>query len=124
MFRWLSLCALAVSLLSPTSALAQGGATASLSGVVVDPAGGVIPGATVVVKNDATGATFDSVTNGSGAFSVPALDAGTYTVTVSLEGFKTAVVNAVRLVTGHAGERQGHARSRQPVGNGRRLQPQ
>ena len=47
-------------------ALAQGSATASLTGSVVDSAGGVIPGATVVVKNDATGVTFDAVSSSSG----------------------------------------------------------
>ncbi len=51
-------------------ALAQGSATASLTGSVVDAAGGVIPGATVVVKNNATGVTFDAVSNSSGAFSM------------------------------------------------------
>ena len=42
-----------------TLAFAQGGATSSLSGVVVDSGGGVIPGATVVVKNNATGTQFE-----------------------------------------------------------------
>ena len=36
------------------SASAQGTATSSLSGVVTDVSGGAIPGATVVVKNNAT----------------------------------------------------------------------
>ncbi len=46
--------ALAVSAVS-TNAAAQGGATSSLSGVVVDAGGGVVPGATVVVKDGGTG---------------------------------------------------------------------
>jgi hypothetical protein len=74
-------------------ALAQGGSTkSSLSGVISDTDGGVIPGATVVVKNNDSGTSFTAVTNTSGAFSIPALDAGTYTVTVSLSGFKTVVI--------------------------------
>lgn len=89
-----------VILLCPVeSAGAQGGSAASsLSGVVVDPGGGVVPGASVVVKNNATGVTLDTVTNTAGAFSVPALDPVTYTVTVSLMRFKTAVVTDVKLV--------------------------
>jgi hypothetical protein len=83
----------------PAAARAQGTAASSLSGVVVDAGGGVIPGATVTVKNNATAASFDTMTNENGAFSLPALPAGTYTVSVSLSGFKTAVVNDVRLVT-------------------------
>jgi hypothetical protein len=82
---------------------AQGTAATSLAGTVVDTGGGVIPGVTVSVKNNATGATFETVTNTTGAFSVPALDAGTYTVTVSLSGFKTSVINDVRLVTNTPG---------------------
>ena len=48
-------CALALIVLSSTLALAQGSANSSLAGVVVDTAGGVVPGATVTVKNNATG---------------------------------------------------------------------
>ena len=60
---------------------AQGGsAKSSLSGTVVDSAGGVLPGATVVVKNLATGVETVTVTNTAGAFDVPALDAGKYSV--------------------------------------------
>jgi len=82
-----------------TFAAAQGGSTSSsLSGVVSDRDGGVVPGATVVVKNNATGASFTVVTNASGGYSVPALDIGTYTVTISLSGFKTVVTNDVRLL--------------------------
>ena len=44
-------------------ALAQGGATSSISGVVTDAGGGVLPGATVVVTSNATGTKFEAVTN-------------------------------------------------------------
>jgi len=64
----------------------QGGATSSISGVVKDSAGGVIPGASVVVTSNATGTKFDAVTNSTGAFNVPALTAGVYTLTVSMAG--------------------------------------
>jgi hypothetical protein len=78
------------------------GASQSLSGVVVDPAGGVIPGASVVVKNNATGETFELTSNEAGVFSVPAIAVGTYTITVTLQSFKTAVISDVRIVTGTA----------------------
>src|SRR5262245_16934382 len=71
-----------------------------LSGLVLDSGGGVIPGADVVVKNDATGVATTSVTNGQGAFSFPGLSLGTYTVSVSLQGFKTFVAKNVVLTTG------------------------
>src|SRR5438132_1552670 len=81
-------------------ASAQTGAAAPLSGLVVDKDGGVMPGVTVVVKNNATGAQLTPVvTNGAGVFSVPALDPGSYTVTFGLTGFKTVVMNDVKQVT-------------------------
>jgi hypothetical protein len=81
-----------------THAFAQGGGTTtSLSGIVTDTSGAVIPGATVVVKNNATATEFNAVTNEQGSFTVPAIDAGTYTVTVTLMGFKTAIANSVRV---------------------------
>jgi hypothetical protein len=78
------------------------GASQSLSGVVVDSAGGVIPGAAVVVRNNATGQKFELTSNDAGVFSVPGLGVGTYTITVTLQGFKTGVVNDVRIITGTA----------------------
>ena len=90
-------------LLWSTFAMAQGSANSSLAGVVVDGGGAVIPGATVTVKNNSTATSFETVTNEAGAFSIPVLDPGTYTVTVALEGFKTAVVNDVRLLAATPG---------------------
>jgi carboxypeptidase family protein/TonB-dependent receptor-like protein len=97
------LCTLAVAgavLATAVPAFSQGGTSSTLAGIVVDNSGGVIPGANVVVKNDATGVSQDSVTNGQGAFSFPGLSVGTYTVTVTLEGFKTYVARNVVLTTG------------------------
>ncbi len=78
----------------------QGGATSTISGVVTDSAGGVVPGATIVVTSNATGTKFETVTNSTGAYAVPALSAGTYSVTVVLQGFKTAVITDVRVQVG------------------------
>ena len=66
-----ALCALALLVLSSTLALAQGSANSSLAGVVVDAAGGVVPGATVMVKNNATARTFETGHNATGAFTIP-----------------------------------------------------
>jgi hypothetical protein len=85
-------------------ALAQSSSASSLSGVVVDADGGAIPGATVIVKNNATGVTIEAVSNATGRFSFPGLDAGTYTLTVSLTGFKTFVASDVRLLAARPGE--------------------
>ncbi len=93
----LALCA-CLLLICAASAGAQGSATSSISGVVVDPGGGIIPGASVAVRNQATRTAFDVVTNGAGAFSVPALNPGVYSVSVSLAGFKTSVIKDIRLL--------------------------
>src|SRR5262245_3453142 len=76
-------------------AFAQGSSTASISGVVVDAQGAVIPGADIVVKNDRTGEVFAAVSSAQGVFSIPALITGTYTVTISLAGFKSVVLHNV-----------------------------
>jgi hypothetical protein len=94
----LVLCAVLLILPGSSDAFAQGGGTTtSLSGIVSDTSGAVIPGATVLVKNNATATEFNAVTNEQGSFTVPAIDPGTYTVTVTLMGFKTAVANNVRV---------------------------
>ena len=82
------------------SAFAQGGTASSISGVVVDSSGGVIPGAAIVAKHAATGVTTEALSNAEGVFSIPGLPIGTYTVTVKLEGFKTFVANDVVLTAG------------------------
>ncbi len=81
-------------------AWAQGGATSSITGVVKDEGGGVLPGATVVVASRATGSKFEAITNASGTYAVPALTAGVYTVTVTLPGFKTSAISDVRVQLG------------------------
>ena len=77
-------------------AFAQGGRS-SLSGVVQDAQGGVLPGVTVVVT-DPTGTKMPTVTNEKGVFSVPSIAAGTYTVTLTMSGFKTTVLEKVVVI--------------------------
>src|SRR4051812_3952500 len=79
------------------SAYAQGSFFTSLSGVVSDAQGGVIPGANVKIKNNGTGEEVNTVTASDGGFAAPSLPGGVYTVTVSLMGFKTATLNSVTL---------------------------
>ena len=85
-------------LLSLSKAYAQ--ATASISGIVRDSAGGVVPGVSITVKDDSTGRSVDATTGVDGTYTVPSLLAGTYTVTASLTGFKTAVAKSVHVAPG------------------------
>jgi hypothetical protein len=90
--------AIAMIVAFSTTLFAQGGgATASLSGTVTDTTGAMVPGATIAAKNNATATQFEAVTNESGFFTIPAVDPGAYTVTVTLTGFKTSVLNDVRV---------------------------
>ena len=73
-----------------STAFAQGGLTGQISGTVVDNTKAVLPGVTVTVKNVNTGVSRDAVTDGTGAFVVTNLLAGSYDVTISLTGFKAA----------------------------------
>lgn len=86
-------------LLSGATASAQS-PTSSLSGVVVDSSGATIPGANVVVKSNRTGQTYDATTSEAGTFTIPALDVGKYTVTITLQGFKTVVLTDVDVNAG------------------------
>ena len=100
MVRWLICgCLALVFLLASVSGVAAQ-ATASISGVVKDSAGGVIPGVTVVIKEETTGQVFQAVTGADGSYRVPALLAGSYTVTASLTGFKTAEQKSIRVAIG------------------------
>ena len=62
--------------------------TASLSGTVTDPTGAVIPNAKIMLTDEATGAQRQTVTNGAGDFTIPALLPGTYDVHVTATGFQ------------------------------------
>lgn len=80
----------------PSQAWSQAG-TASLTGIVTDAQGAVIPGATITVTQPATGATRTGVSGERGVFQFPGLTPGIYTVKVELSGFKTYVRENVPL---------------------------
>lgn len=61
---------------------------ANLSGSVKDSTGAIVAGATVVVKDSASGETRKTVTNPEGFFSLSTLPASTYNVTVEMKGFQ------------------------------------
>jgi hypothetical protein len=80
------LLALIVTCAGPADAQVTSG---SITGTVKDTSGAVIPGATVTVLNAATGVTRTVSTNEVGAFALPTLPPGAYTIRVELAGFKT-----------------------------------
>jgi len=72
----------------------------SIVGTVTDPAGAVVAGATVVVKNNSLSTESTFTTSDNGTFNVPSLNTGLYTITVTASGFKTAVVTDVKVDVG------------------------
>src|SRR5258706_10882450 len=74
--------------------------TSRLDGTVDDPQGAAIVGADVRILNIATGQTFQIKSDEHGYWTVPSMSTGTYRVAVSLQGFKTAVLEAVKIDAG------------------------
>jgi hypothetical protein len=71
-----------------------------VSGKVVDPSGLPLPAATVTVTEQATGFSRTVITAENGAFSVPNLEPGTYTVAVEMSGFASLKREGVTLTAG------------------------
>jgi hypothetical protein len=67
-----------------------------ITGEIRDSSGGVIPGATVTVRNQSTNAIRTAVSNNAGVYSFPVLQPGTYEVKAELQGFR-AVAREVDL---------------------------
>ena len=77
------------------SALAQ---MTSLEGTVRDPQQAVVPGAEVKLTNQGTGTSVTAVTDDQGSYIFAQVRPGTYSVSASLPGFKTAVISNVQLL--------------------------
>jgi hypothetical protein len=71
----------------------------SIAGVVTDPSGAVIANAKIVAKEQNTGTVYQTVSSSAGAYRFPNVNIGTYDVTVSLTGFKTATMTGVLVQT-------------------------
>src|SRR5216117_2104007 len=70
---------------------------ASISGVIHDPTGAVIPGVTVTVTNPATNFVRTAISNEAGVYNFPSLQPGRYNIKVELPGFRTITQNDVEL---------------------------
>src|SRR5262249_27143430 len=77
-------------LVAAASAAAQG-TTSRVLGVISDQSGGVVPGATVTLTNEATGVSFTTVSTSAGTYTFEAIQVGSYALTVELQGFKKFV---------------------------------
>ena len=86
----------ALLLMLPVTGYAQ---EATLTGTVTDSTGAVLPGVTVTAVNEATGNTFNGVTDERGIYRIP-VRVGAYQITVELQGFTTVTRTGVQLLVG------------------------
>ncbi len=93
----LSLLCAAASLVSRMEAQTP---TGTVTGMVRDESGAVIPGATVIVSNDATGIKRTLQSDAAGRYRAPGLDPGHYSVEVQNAGFQTEVRQGVQITVG------------------------
>ena len=95
----------AIKFLSILAALAAFGPNAhaqavkgTLLGAVLDSSGAAIPSAKLVIVDINRGLTREAVTNDSGLYSFPNLEAGAYRVTVEVAGFQKAQRESVEVL--------------------------
>ena len=99
--RWpLIVAALLVALSLTTPLSAQRADRAIITGVVIDPTGALIPGASVTILDEGTGVATELESNSAGAYNSPSLVLGVYTVRVESAGFKTFQRSGILLTGG------------------------
>ena len=76
-------------------AKAQTATTATVLGTVSDPSGAVIGGASVTIKNLGTGISRTTTANAAGQYTFPSITPGTYSLAVTMQGFRTAAVSSL-----------------------------
>ncbi len=86
-----------LALLLALPAVARAQATGTISGVVTDASGAVLPGAAVEAKNEGTGQLRTATTSAEGFYTIPLLSPGPYEVKATLSGFNTVTRSRVRV---------------------------
>lgn len=88
-------------LLAARPTTAQTLTTGTLSGVVADQQGGVLPGVSIAAVHEPTGTRYEAVTGGDGRYQIPNVRVGgPYTVTAALSGFKDQKEENVNVALG------------------------
>ena len=95
------LCPLFLLVIASTVVLAQAG-RGSISGLVADSTGAIIPGAKVTATNRGTGVHISTVSSSAGLYSFVSLSPGDYEISVSAKGFDTAVNKNVHVSVDHS----------------------
>jgi hypothetical protein len=77
--------------------LAQAQYRASIQGVVADPTGAVIPGATLTLTDTATNKSITATSNGEGLYNFNALPADRFVLTAEMSGFQKKILQNVQI---------------------------
>jgi hypothetical protein len=93
-------CALLTILVLAAGAFAQVTTSGRLAGTVMDAQGAVVSNAQITVKNNETQTLYTATSNKDGSWTLPSISPGAYTVTVTAPGFKTTVVQDVKVDVG------------------------
>ncbi|HEV8484568.1 MAG TPA: TonB-dependent receptor, partial [Blastocatellia bacterium] len=95
---WLTLLLIVGSF--STLAQAQVTTTSRILGTVMDPNRAIVPNADVVITNSDTGVEYKMKAGDDGTFAVASLPIGTYTVSVTAQGFKQTILKNVKTEIG------------------------
>lgn len=106
MLKFFRFCFASLALIAVCAmgAMAQGTVTGAISGTVTNPNKEVVAGATVTAKNLGTSKESTATTDDNGAFRIPNLEPGSYTVTVNATGFAPFTGENVTVEVGRATE--------------------
>jgi hypothetical protein len=72
----------------------------TITGIVKDPSGAVVPGADITITEKNTGVVNRTVSTEAGAYRAPYITPGMYQITAALAGFKTAVADNIQVMVG------------------------
>src|SRR5579883_2422386 len=90
--RFLAIMFWAIGIMLSPNAFGQGGATGTITGIVTDASGAVVPGASVLLQNTATNVTWQTKSDSAGVYLFSNLPVGNYALKVTASGFAAVQV--------------------------------
>lgn len=94
-FRFLTLCL--VVLLAALPAFSQSGTAGRVGGTITDSSGAAVPNAKVELNSKATGSLLTGQSNAAGQYVFPNVAPGDYTLKITAQGFRVAIVNELKV---------------------------
>src|SRR6516225_6691435 len=82
---------------TPTVTLWAQSDRGTITGTVLDPGAAAVPNATLKLTNSATGATYRTLSTGTGNYTLPSLPSGLYTLAVSSPGFNQYIQEGIQV---------------------------